>query len=94
MMKQTKPDCRCTWFDLRDLSILPHGWVMIRREEPGLESFGIKYLGEGFDPLVKAAQLEDALVGIKERAERVKEGEDWDLAGYCIEVIDKALGGE
>ena len=64
-MEQTKPDCRCTWIDLRDLSILPHGWVMIRREEHGLESFGIKYLGEGFDPLEKLAQLEaglDALI--------------------------------
>ena len=65
-MKQTKPDCRCTWIDLRDLSILPHGWVMIRREGPDLEGFGIKYLGEGFDPLVKVAQLEAVLADIEE----------------------------
>jgi len=56
-MEQTKPDCRCTWTDLRDLSILPRGWVMIRRDGADLESFGIKYLGEGFDPLVENSKL-------------------------------------
>lgn len=64
-MEQTKPDCCCTWIDLRDLSILPYGWVMIRREGPDLENFGIKYLGEGFDPLVKVAQLEAEIEGLK-----------------------------
>ena len=31
--------------------------------------------------------LETILKRIQERAQRVLEGEDWDLAGYCEEVI-------
>ena len=31
---------------------------------------------------------EEVLERIKERAERVLEGEEWDLASYCLELID------
>ncbi len=32
-------------------------------------------------------ELQTALKRIQERAQRVLEGEEWDLAGYCEEVI-------
>ena len=35
----------------------------------------------------RIVELEEALKRIRERAERVLEGEDWDLAGYCEEII-------
>ena len=35
----------------------------------------------------RIAELEEVLERIRERAERVLEGEDWDLAGYCEEII-------
>ncbi len=40
------------------------------------------YLASEFD------LLHSALLRIKERAQRVDEGESWDLPGYCISVVD------
>ena len=37
----------------------------------------------------RIAELEEALERTRERAERVIEGEDWDLAGYCTDIIAK-----
>jgi len=56
---ETKPDCYCTLQDLKDLNVLPYGWVMIRRSVGGvtdLEDFEIKILG-GVDPLAENAKL-------------------------------------
>ena len=62
-MSETKPDCYCTLQDLKDITVLPYGWVMMKRSEGGvadLEDFEIKLLG-GADPLMENANLRGLL---------------------------------
>ena len=69
-MSETKPDCYCTLQDLKDLTVLPYGWVMIRRSVGGvadLEDFEIKILGD-VDLLAENAKLK-------------RENEAWRQAG-------------
>jgi len=53
-----------------------------------------KYVKANIAGQAKNERLIIVIERIKERAERVSEGEDWDLGEYCIEVIDNAIGEE
>ena len=62
---ETKPDCICALEELADKTILPEGWVMVKRNCDGLDGVGIKYLG-GTDPLADLATLRARLEGLQQ----------------------------
>ena len=66
-MSETKPDCYCTLQDLKDLTVLPYGWVMIRRSVGGVadsEDFEIKILGD-VDLLAENAALKQHIIALR-----------------------------
>lgn len=54
----------------------------------------VTYTNSEFWQIKRAvAKLEDALEALRERAERVQEGEDWDLAEFIVRKTDALKKG-
>ena len=78
---KTKPDLYCTIEELSRLSVLPHGWVMLRRQSKETPDFiDIKYLG-GVDPLDRISELETQLLAHLEN-----EGDECPLCAAEAEI--------
>lgn len=86
-MAETKPDCICALEDLLDPTVLPQGWVLIKRDVDGAGGFGLKYTSDT-DPLADLAALQERLDAAERNAEWKRAFDEGEVCGMKSNTTD------